>query len=156
MNIPKEVLSEKNYSGTRLIEITNPLVNKYVKEITKIQVEKLNPLLNDAKYKSLTSKMDVLYSQIGQLNDKLKQLKLEVEPIRAEYDVFAEKMLKLEQKAQLIKNKIQPIIDSEISGKLGEFEKPLHAKEKNGKIYVEIQDEIEETVKNIRARKTKK
>jgi len=53
----------------------------------------------------------------------------------------------------LIKDKIQPIILDLVKNELGEFEKAQQTIDKDGKVFVEIIDEIEEKVKSIRATK---
>jgi chromosome segregation ATPase len=152
MNIPKDILSEKNYTGTRLIRVENTLVYKLKKELNELQ-KKANPTL--AKMDIISKKLDPYYAQIGQLDEKIKLLKQEVAPHRELYDIEVKKVELIDQKAQLIKNKIQPIVDAEIQGKLEEFEKPLHVTDKKGVLYVEVQNELEETIKNIRARNAK-
>jgi HD superfamily phosphodiesterase len=67
-----------------------------------------------------------------------------------------EKADKVYQKAQLIKNKITPIVNELVKPELKEFELAKEMVERNGKIYVEVIDEIEEKIKAIRASKAKK
>lgn len=153
MRIPKELLAEKNYEGTRLIKLTDPLLLKMKKELNELQ-KKANPTLK--KMEEMSKILDPYYQQIAQLNEKVNALKVELAPHRELYDVELKKVELIDQKAQLIKNKMTPIIDKLIEGQLEEFEKPLHATEKNGVMYVEVANELEEAVKNLRARKAKK
>ena len=153
MKIPKELLSEKNYEGTRLIAITDKNVMKLKLELNALQ-KKANPTL--LKMEEMSKVLDPYYQQIAQLNEKIKSLREEVAPHREKYDIEMKKVELIDQKAQLIKNKMQPMIDKNIADKLGEFEKPLHAIEKDGVMYVEVQDELEEKIKQLRAVKAKK
>ena len=153
MNIPKDLLAEKNYSGSRLIKINNPVILKLKKELTEFQ-KKANPTLK--KMEEISKLLDPTYSKIAELNQQITKLKEEIQPTRELYDVEMAKVELIDQRAQLVKNKIQPLIEKEIEGQLGEFEKALQATEKNNLIFVEVVDELEETVKKMRASKLRK
>ena len=153
MQIPKEYLEEKNYDGSRLIEITDETILELQEETTKLQLE-ANPFLE--KMDALTPQLDEVYGKIAELERQKKVLQEEVRPIREKYDAELEVVEEINQRADLIKNKMQPIIADLIKDSLGEFEKAKHTVKKDGKLYVEVFDEIEEKVKAIREANLKK
>jgi len=153
MQIPQEYLEEKNYEGTRLIEITDPKVAQLKAELIKLQKE-INPFLEVIE-KKMTPIFDKHQEAMKPLQEKLNKLKEELAPTKSEYDALIAKIEPFEQKAQLIKNKLQPIVLKFVKGQLGEFEKANQVIDKDGKLFVEIVDEIEEKVKAIRAMKAK-
>ena len=59
MQIEKELLSEKNYTGSRLIEISDERVSVLQKKLTELQLE-VNPIL-DKLQENYYSKADVIY-----------------------------------------------------------------------------------------------
>lgn len=151
MQIPKDILSEKNYTGSRLIEITDEVVLGLKKELDLLQQE-MNPLLDAIKPE--WDSLDASFPRLQKAQEELKKVQDERAPILEKCRKYEEDTLKpVEQKAQLIKNKIQPIILELVKGELGEFEKAQQTMDKDGKVYVEIVDEIEEKVKQIRALK---
>ncbi len=150
MQIPKEYLEEKNYAGTRLIEINDETVLELKKQLDELQKE-ANPYL-EASEKHLPE-MDRIYAEIQKLEVEKRKLQEEIAPIRALYDEAIKPVEEIDQRATLIKNKITPIVTDLVKEQLGEFEKALQMKETDGKLYVEVADEIEEKVKAIRASK---
>ncbi len=151
MLVPKDILSEKNYTGSRLIEITDEVVLGLKKELDLLQQE-MNPLLDTIKPE--WDSLDASFPRLQKAQEELKKVQDERAPILEKCRKYEEDTLKpVEQKAQLIKNKIQPIILELVKGELGEFEKAQQTMDKDGKVYVEIVDEIEEKVKQIRALK---
>lgn len=153
MQIPAEVLSEKNYTGSRLIEITDDKVIALKAELNALQQE-ANPFLTEMD--EIAPKMDPIFQKIQELEAEKNKLREELAPIRAPYDELLKKVEAIDSKAQLIKAKIQPIVNKIVEDQLGEFEKALHLKDENGKLYVEVIDEIEEKIKTIRQDKLKK
>ena len=154
MQIDKELLSERNYTGSRLIEIVNPKLDELQVELSALQQE-INPVLDklSAEY---YPKLDPLYKEVQELNEKVKALKDQIGDITRSFQPDIEIIESTEQKATLVKNKMQPLIQKEIEGKLEEFEIARHTVVKDGKLYVEVFDEIEEKVKAIRVSKAKK
>lgn len=152
MNIPAELLSEKNYSGTRVIEVTDPVINELRDELTKLQLE-ANPFLE--KMDAITPEMDPIYKQIGELERQKKELIEKVTPIRAKYDVELQEVEKIDQKATLIKNKIEPLVRELVKDQLGEFEIAKQLIEVDGKVVVEVEDQLEEKIKALRAKNAK-
>lgn len=150
MNIPKEYLEEKNYEGSRLIEITDETVMELKKQLDELQKEANPHLKASEKY---VPKMDKIYAKIQKLETKKKALQEEIAPIRAKYDETIKPIEEIEQRAVLVKNKITPIVTDLVKDQLGEFEKAMQMKEEDGKLYVEVADEIEEKIKAIRASK---
>ena len=69
------------------------------------------------------------------------------------WDVEHEKIQKVEQKAALIKDKMVPMVVKELQPQLGEFEEAKHLIEKDGEIYAEVFDLLEEFIKTHRAKK---
>ena len=62
----------------------------------------------------------------------------------------------IEQKTDLIKNKIQPLVARLMEKELGEFETARQLIEQGDKLFVEVVEEVEELVKRIRMKKNKK
>jgi chromosome segregation ATPase len=153
MQINKEVLAEKNYEGTRLVEITDEKVKALHAELNKLQAE-ANPHLKVME--EITPKLDPLFAKLRTLEEEKAKIKAEMTPIREPYDVELQAVEKIDQRAQLIKNKIQPLVLSLVKDSLGEFETARQLIEKDGKMYIEVIDEIEEKVKSLRASKAKK
>lgn len=151
MYIEKDILSEKNYTGSRLIEITDDLVIGMKKELDTLQRE-MSPLLEEIKPE--WDKLDESFPALKKAQDELKKVQDERAPILEKCRKFEEDFLKpIEQKAQLIKNKVQPIALSIVKDQLAEFETAQQIVDKDGKIFIEVIDEIEERVKAIRATK---
>lgn len=150
MNIPKELLSEVNYEGTRLIEITDETVLELKKQLDELQKE-ANPHLEASE--EFIPEMDRVYAEIQKLQQEKEKLQEEIAPIRAKYEEAIKPVEEIDQRATLIKNKITPIVNDLVKDQLGEFEKALQMKEVDDKIYVEVVDEIEEKIKAIRASK---
>lgn len=153
MQINKEVLSEKNYEGTRLIEITDEKVKALHGELNKLQIE-ANPHLKIME--EITPRLDPLFAKLRNLEEAKAKVKEEMTPIREPYDKELQEVEKIDQKAQLIKNKIQPLVLDIVKDSLGEFETARQLIEKDGKMYIEVIDEIEEKIKLLRAAKAKK
>lgn len=152
MKIPTEILSEKNYEGTRLIEINDPKVTELQEELTKLQLE-ANPLLEEME--KITPILDPFYTKMREHQEAITKIKEEMEVPKAEYTSWLEKVEKIDQKAQLIKNKIQPLVNAIVKPELGEFEKANQLVPRDRKLFVEVMDELEEKVKAIRAAKAK-
>lgn len=152
MQINKELLSEKNYTGSRLIEINDETVIALQEKLDELQ-KQANPHLESSEVH--IPEMDRLYGEIRKLDEEKKKLQEEVAPVRAKYDECIAPVLEIEQEALLIKEKIQPLVLDLVKDDLGEFEKALQVKIIDGKTYVEVVDEIEEAVKKIRASKNK-
>lgn len=153
MQIPKEILSEKNYEGSRFIEVNNVKITELMKELTAYQQE-ANPTLEVMdKYAKI---LDPFYQKIAVLQGEIKKIKDEMVEDKLKYDEEMSKVEKIDAKASIIKNKLMPIILDEVRDQLGEFEVAIQTKEKDGKVFVEVQDKLEETVKQLRAQKAKK
>ena len=76
-----------------------------------------------------------------------------MQPTSAAFNKELKEMELIEQKTDLIKWKIQPLIAKLLEWQLGEFETVRQLIEKGDKLFVEVIDEIEEKVKAIRANK---
>lgn len=148
MLIPAEFLKESNYAGTRLIEITDPTVVSL-----KAEIAKLKPVAEPhlKRMEELSTELDPYFITIREHQAEIDRIKEQMAPTRALFDAEVAELEKIDQQAQLIKNKIQPIINGLLEGQLGEFEKALQVVDRDdGRIYVEVADEIEEKVKSIR------
>lgn len=154
MIIEKDVLAEKNYTGSRLVLIENEKVDEFSGKLNELQQE-INPIL-DKLAKEYYPVVDPIYQEVQRLTKLVAIEKDKIAVITESFKTDTDAIESLEQKATLIKNKIQPIIMKELDGKLGEFEIARHTTVKDGKIYVEVFDEIEEKVKQLRAIKVKK
>lgn len=153
MQIPKEYLAEKNYEGSRLIEISDPDVVRLHGELKKLQLE-ANPHLEIME--SITPKLDPYFTKLRELENEKTKIRGEMAPIREPYDKELEQVQKIDQRAQLIKDKITPLVNKIVEAQLGDFEKALQLTERDGKMFVEVVDEIEEKVKAVRAAKVRK
>lgn len=150
MQIPNEILAEKNYEGTRLIAITDENVVNLKKELDAFQAE-ANPILDEmAKHEPI---LDEHYKKVGELRKQIEALNEEVKDVKETNLGLLKQVEAIDAKAQLVKNKIQPIVLEFVKDQLGEFEKAMQMKEIDGTLFVEVQDEIEETVKRVRASK---
>ncbi len=154
MQIDPKVLAEINYTGSRLIEIDNPKLSELQKELSAYQQE-INPIIDmlSAEYYPV---IDPMYQKVQELNAEAKAIKEKIAEQTAMHKKSIEAIEAAEQKAGLIKNKMQPLILKEVEGKLSEFEIARNTVIKDEKIYVEVFDEIEEKVKALRTAKAKK
>ena len=152
MQIPAEFFSEVNYSGTRLIKIEDEIVRALQEELTALQKE-ANPFLEQME--AITPELDPVYDEIRELELKKGELQKKVAPARARYDAIAKNVEEIDVRASSIKAKITPIVLDLVKDDLSEFEIPLHTVVKEGEMYVEVRDEIEERVKQLRAIKAK-
>lgn len=152
MQINKEALAEKNYTGARLVKIIDPTIIKLQKELTKYQI-KANPILK--KMEKISPKMDPIYQKIGEHQKEIKRLQEELLPFKELYDVELKKVELIDQKAQLIKNKIQPIALKLVEKELGEFEQANQIVAKGNELFIEITDKLEDFIKAHRANKFK-
>jgi len=150
MQINKEILSEKNYTGTRLIEINDETVVTLNNERKELLAEG-EPILKEMEL--LSPPLDAFYVLLAPVEKERARIKEEMKPAYDAYQAKVAEMDKVYQKGQLVSDKIQPIVAELIKGELGEFEKGLTMKEVDGKLFVEVIDEIEEKVKAIRASK---
>ena len=206
MQLDPTLLSEKNYEGTRLVEVTDPKVKELKEKLKKIQVEEVNPILDStepllkildpyytkirdlresikpilekakplqAEYelslkdidmenpvetpelKKLAGKMKKYIDEIHVIEEQINEVKKEMQPTKDKYELEIKKVEIIDQRAQLIKSKLVPLVNKAIEKELGEFDKAIQIIEKDEKIFVEIVDEIEERVKQIRADKLK-
>lgn len=152
MQIPAEYLSEVNYEGTRLIKIEDETVTALTEELNKLQKE-ANPFLEQME--AITPELDPVYDEIRELELKKQELQKKVAPARARYDEIAKNVEEIDVRANAIKQKITPIILDLVKDELKEFEIPLHTTVKEGVMYVEVRDELEEKIKQLRAIKAK-
>lgn len=152
MKIPQEYLKESNYDGTRLVEVTDKKVAELHAKLTELQRE-ANPHLEIME--KITPQLDPLFTELRELETKKQAVKDKMAPIREPYDTELAMVEKIDQRAQLIKNKIQPLILDLVKKDLGEFETARQLIEKDGKLYVEVIDELEEKVKLIRTKNKK-
>jgi len=154
MKIDKALLAEANYEGSRLIEVVDENLNVLQAELSALQQE-INPILdilNESYYKAI----DPIYQEVQKLNEEIKGKKFVIGELTKKFQPQIEIIEATEQKASLVKNKMQPIILEAVKEQIGEFEIARHTVNKDGKMYVEIFDEIEERVKALRASKAKK
>ena len=155
MKIPLELLAEKNYDGSRLFEITDEKVITLKKEIETYQPV-AKPYLE--KMKKLGKELDPHYTKIRELDAEKDKIKKEMQPTLDAFNAELKHMEEIQQKTDVLKNKIRVIVSKILEKELGEFEtaRELRPDEATGKLYVEIVDEIEEKVKAIRMVKAKK
>lgn len=153
MKIPTELLSEKNYEGTRLIEITDEQVIKLNNERKEILKEG-EPILKEME--KLSPPLDAFYVKLNPIERERAKIKEDMQPA---YDAYQEKVAEMDkvyQKGQLVNNKMQPLINGLVKEQLSEFETAKQMIERDGKLYVEVVDEVEEKIKALRVAKAKK
>ena len=83
MQIDPTILSEKNYTGTRLIEINDPKVKELKDKLKKIQVEEVNPILDSTE--PLLKILDPFYAKIRDLRESIKPILAKAKPLQEEY-----------------------------------------------------------------------
>ena len=152
MQIPAEYLKEVNYQGTRLVPVNDEKLDALQVELDAHQAE-ARPFLEEME--TLAPEMDVVYSEIQTLRDREVELRKKIAPTRAKHDALEEKVKEIDLRAVPIKDKMATIVTDLVEGDLGEFEIPLHTVYKEGKIYVEIRDELEEKIKQVREMKAR-
>lgn len=149
MNIPVEFLKETNYEGTRLIEMTDSTVLSLLKEVKKCG-EEVKPFLDEMdKY---TPEIDAIYAELRPIEEKRAELKEKLTIALKPFQVEQEKADMVYQKSDAIKQKIYPLARAFVAPHLSEFESAGQFIERDGKTYIEVTDEIEEKVKQIRAK----
>lgn len=153
MQIAPEMLSEKNYAGSRLIEINDPVITELQEELKKIVAE-IEPVTEQLS-KDYYQIVDPWYQEAQAKRQELEEIKAKIKEVADKYHTEVEFVESKGQQAQLIKNKMIPVINDLVAPQLGEFEKALQTIQKDDKLYVEVVDEIEEKVKAIRASKKK-
>lgn len=155
MNIPAELLAEKNYTGTRRIAITNPKIKELKAELKKLQ-EQINPILDGAQ--DTFAKLDAAQRAIDEHRNEIKRINEEAMADKKIYDETMAKIQPYEQQALLIKDKLEPLVLKEVESELAEFEKALTIGETEGgeELYVEVQDMLEDFIQKTRQAKEKK
>lgn len=149
MQLPKDLLSEVNYEGTRLIEITDETVLALLQEVKKCG-EEVKPFLDEMdKY---TPEIDKLYAELRPIEEKRAELKEKLTVALKPFQVEQEKADMVYQKSDAIKQKIYPLARELVNPQLSEFESAGQFIERDGKTFIEITDEIEEKIKQIRAK----
>lgn len=151
MQIPKDILSEKNYEGSRLISIDNQIVKELHAEKVKIMETEKKPILDEMT--KLEGPLEVFYEQLRPLEIKREELKKEMKPLSDEYSAKVAEVEIVQQKIDLIDQKIATIVNDEVKPQLGEFEQARDLHTKDGKFDVEVVDLIEEKIKEVRANK---
>ena len=153
MKIPQEFLKESCYDGTRLVEITDEKVIELKKEISKFKPIP-EPYLKEMD--RLGKLLDPFYTKIRELEAEKDKLVKERQPNLDLFNAQLKEMEAIEQKTDLIKNKIQPLVAKLMEKELGEFETARQLIEQGDKLFVEVVEEVEELVKRIRMKKNKK
>ena len=149
MQIPVEFLKETNYDGTRLIEITDETILSLLKEVKKCG-EEVKPFLDEMdKY---IPEIDAIYAELRPIEEKRAELKEKLNIALKPFQVEQEKADAIYQKSDAIKQKNYPLARAFVNPQLGEFESAGQFIERDGKTYIEITDEIEEKIKQIRAK----
>ena len=154
MQYPADLFAEKNYTGSRLIEIDDPKVKDLRAKAQKLQ-EEANVILEGGISK-MWNELDPYNKQIQELENKKNEIREKMQKLQEPFQEDLKKLQALDQKAANIKNKITPLVQKIVESGLGEFETAHKITEKDGKTYVEVIDEIEEKVKAIRAVKAQK
>jgi hypothetical protein len=151
MHLPADLLSEKNYSGTRLIEITDENILKLFKERGEI-LKSGEPIMK--RMDELSKPLDEFYARLKPLEEERKQIKEDMQPAIDAYQAVVDEMDRdIYQKTRLIDQKLNPMVDEVVKDQLSEFEKAKTLTERDGKYYVEVEDQLEEKIKLIRATK---
>lgn len=86
MHIPKEYLSEVNYTGSRLIEVDDSNVIEYKKLLRELQ-EEANPILD--LMEELDKKVEPYRQQVKVLKDENQVDWETIKPIKEQYEILA-------------------------------------------------------------------
>lgn len=86
MQIPKELLSEVNYEGSRLIEIENENIKEYKKLLKELQA-KANPILDVMD--EVDKKVAPYREQVKALRDENQADYESIKPFKEQYEVMA-------------------------------------------------------------------
>ena len=148
-----DVLSEKNYEGNRLILIEDEKLDALVSEIEKEKVA-IKPKLDELE--AVTNELDPAYTEIRELQERITSIKETMQPTQDKYEALKPDLDAFKDKIDLIQNKMRTIINEFVADKLKPFEKALQTQLKDDKMYVEVQDELEEFLKKHRASKINK
>lgn len=149
MQLPKDLLSEANYEGTRLIEMTDETVLSLLKEVKKCG-EEVKPFLDEMD--KFTPEIDAIYAELRPIEEKRVELKEKLTVALKPFQAEQEKADVVYQKSDAIKQKIYPLARAFVKSQLSEFESAGQFIEKDGKTYIEVSDEIEEKIKQIRTK----
>lgn len=151
MQIPKELLSEKNYEGTRLIEITDENILRLFQERSEI-LKSGEPIMKQMD--ELSKPLDAFYEKLRPIEEERKKIKEEMQPAVDAYQAVVDRMdTEIYQKTRLIDQKLNPMVDELVKDQLSEFEKAKTLTVRDGKYFVEVEDQLEEKIKLIRATK---
>lgn len=155
MQIAPEVLAEKNYTGTRRIYIKDKKVAELKAQLKELS-KHVEPILDGLQ--DTFKKFDATNKAIAEHQAEIKRLQDVLAPDREFYEAEMQKIKPHDDKAKLIKDKLEPLVIKIINEEMGEFEKALTIDEdkETGEIYVEVVDQIEELVTRIRSQKAKK
>lgn len=152
MNIDPKVFDEKNYTNPKFIPVTNKQVIELHKKIQDLQ-KKANPFIE--RFQEIEDKFNEIRKPLADLEaellPKLKEYKSSVEK---ETQDLQDELEKLNQQSSRIQEKMQPIVHTELDGKLAEFEDIVGVELVDNVLHYKIQDRLEEVVKNLRKTKT--
>lgn len=101
----------------------------------------------------LAEKMNPVIDRIKAREVEISAIREEMKPHKDEWDKEHDKVQAIERQAAALKEKIIPFVTKDLEGKLGEFEEAKHLIEKDGLIYAEVFDLLEEFIKAHRAKK---
>lgn len=101
----------------------------------------------------LAEKMNPVIDRIKEREVEISKIREEMKPHKDAWDAEHEKVQAIDKRAAVIKEKMIPFVMSELEGQLGEFEEAKHLVEKDGVIYAEVFDLLEEFIKAHRAKK---
>jgi chromosome segregation ATPase len=129
MQIDPTLLSEKNYTGTRLVEVNDPKIKELKAKLKKIQVEEVNPILDSTE--PLLKILDPYYAKIRELRESIRPILEKAKPLQEEYEKHLatidpeskEERPELEALAQNMKKYIDEIHD--IEAKIDEIKKEM-------------------------------
>ncbi len=131
---------------------------KPMKDEFEIELEKLPEGTEEftPKLQKIKDKIDPILKKVTDLESDIAKVKLSKKDDQDKYMAEMKKVERLDEKARLLKMKMSPLVNMFLIDKLSEFERATQLLEKNGKIYVEVIDELEEKIKSIRMANSKK
>lgn len=157
MRIDKEILSEKNYEGTRMIYLEDEKIVDLKKQLNAIQEIELNPILDTLQDEFKA--MDDAQAKIQVIRDEIKELLEEVKPQRDElttltkdYTAETEVSPEVEALSNVIKECINKV--EEKDAQIKEITKSV---EKERKTYEEkrvLMDEMDQRASLIKDKAT--
>lgn len=137
---------------TQLLTEMQPLRDQYDEETLKLPK---NFKGSNKKLDLIARKIKVFIDKIHAHEKKMEKINKKIRPWSDKYEAEMKKVEAIDQQASIYKQKLVPLVNKLVEKDLTEFEEAKHVIEKDGKIYVEVFDQLEEFIKTYRQKKLK-